>query len=156
MVRRVLSIVAVVGLVAAALVLGATPAGAGAQWQFEVTKTVEGPGADGPYTVNVSCDPAFVTPTPSTFDLNDGDTKLVTVDTNGTCTVTETATQGAAAVNYECTELIFSDCMPDGQSFLGRGDGVLVRIDITNTFPAPAPAPPPAAAAIPAAPTFTG
>ena len=160
---RVIGAIALVGVAVAGLLVTSASGGEfGVTGEIEVTKTVEGPGPDGPYKITVSC-PAGVVEEPATFELSDGDlqTVLVTRHVEETiCTVTEVGTQDAA-VSYACSENAANEVAfcTDSQTVVMPGDihDALAQVDITNTFPEPeSEAEPAAAEAVEATPTFTG
>ncbi len=156
--RKIIGVVVGGFAIAGLLTLAPIPAGAGTtQSILTVTKTVVGPGPTGPYTIVVACTEAPPDSVdPSSFDLNDGESRPVVINgTTTTCTVTETGTQGASTVSYACSARAVVDvtntCDDDQTVTFGDTGDPRAQVDITNTFVAPAPA-----AAVPAAPTFTG
>ena len=147
--RKIIGIVIGGLAIAGLLTLAPTPAYAGDSADFDVTKTVVGPGPIGPYTIEVTCTGNDTTPTPSSFELNDGESQAVALDnTPTTCTVTETATQGAT-VSYACGNTTLATC-DDDQTVTFDNGVATAQVDITNTFTTPAPAP------VEAQPAFTG
>ena len=145
--------------IAALLVLAPILADAGgADATLDVTKTVVGLGPTGPYTIQVTCTGADTTPDPGSFDLNDGESQVVLVDsTPSVCTVTETGTQSASTVSYACGISGGAATCDDDQTVTYSEGGSRARVDITNTFPEPEPEAEPAVAEpVEAAPTFTG
>ena len=147
--RKIIGVVIGGFAIAGLLTLAPIPADAGAPHSLDVTKTVVGPGPTGPYAIEVVCT-GFGDPSPSSFDLNDGESQPVALSANDTtCTVTETGTQGAA-VSYACGNTTNATC--DTNQTVTVNPAGNAQIDITNTFATPAPAPAP----VEAQPTFTG
>ena len=155
--RRVVSIAAAVGLVAAGLVVGATPADAGTPNFLVVTKVVHGPVPPGTeFTVDVDCtenmfDEELTFPaTGGTMQVNAGE------GVENTCTITEPQTGGASTTTFACQVTAVGAVNPatcqgtNIAAFAAVSADWQVTITVTNTF-VPAPA-----AAVPAAPTFTG
>ena len=160
-VRRVVSIVAAVGLVATGLVLGATLADAGpGPNSIVVTKVVQGPVPPGTtFIVDVDCDEdAF--DNQAMFPATGGsEVILVGLGVDQTCTVAETQTGGAVATTFACqvTDVGVNDpptCQGTNAAVSLNSLDSEVTITVTNTFvPPPEPA---AAEPVEAAPTFTG
>ena len=149
MVRRVLSIVAVVGLVAAGLVVGATPADAGRSLTVNVTKVVVGDPPPGTtFVVRIECE--LGGPLVVTFDATGGTKSVAGSEIDISCSVSEPQNGNADSTTFACENVQNVTC--DTSTFSIDDNPTEVNITVTNTFvPPPAPA-----AAVPAAPTFTG
>ena len=143
-----------VAAIAAVLALTVAQVHAGGQDALTVSKTVEGPGPDGPYAIQVFCTNNIIA-NPDTFELDDGETQVVNLSGSTTvCTVTETGTRGAD-VAYECTNAAgTADCLDDQSVDIG-GELGTVDVNITNVFLEPEPRPA-AADVVRAEPAFTG
>ena len=156
MVRRVVSILAVVGLVAGALVLDATPAHAMPELSVKVTKVVVGDSPVGLtiFTVLLRCDQG--NPVQFLFDFEGGmDSAAFPAD--GNCSVSEPGDGNADSTTFACDAVSDVTCNTS-TTFSIDGGGAEVNITVTNTFAPPsAPEAEPAAAEpVEAAPTFTG
>jgi Domain of unknown function (DUF5979) len=142
-----------------ALAVTAGPAAAGRPPRVTVTKVVEGPAPPGAqYVVDVDCEGADIQPSSQLTFTGSGSQTVEVMDSGVTCTVTETATSGAA-VSYGC-EITSnaggsdSACTGGNTVFFETG-AVDATITVTNDFRPP---PEPAAAAEPieAVARFTG
>ena len=162
-VRHFVSIVAAVGMVAAGLGVGATPAEAGDPNSILVIKVVQGPVPPGTqFTVDVECtDNSF--DTQLVFGPSGGSQPAILSFGPITCTVTEPQTGGASATTFGCqvTDPGSPPATCQGtNTAVFPGNDRAVTITVTNVFiPPPAPGPeagPAAAEAVEAAPTFTG
>ena len=151
MVRRVVSIVAAVGLVSAALVLGATPADAGNGTTLTITKVVVGnPPPGTTFSVRIQCDGAVQVNIP--FGDAGGQSGAVFINpASPSCSVSEPQDGNADSTTFACQAGVNVTC--DTSTFEIDSGGAEVDITVTNTF---VPPPPPAAEAVPAAPAFTG
>ena len=160
MVRRAVSIVAAVGLVAAGLVVGATQADAGVDIMvINITKVVEGeppPGAT--FAVRIECDTRVRR---ASFDAAGGVKQVFFNILSPSCSVSEPENGNASSTTFACEPVKNATC--DTTSFEGKGQNAEVNITVTNTFVAPpttttttGTAAPAAAEAVPATPTFTG
>ena len=146
-VRRVVSIVAAVGLVAAGLVVGATPAHAGTEFTANVTKVVVGDPPPGTtFVVRVQCNGSVEADVP--FDATGGTETVIINPTNLNCSVSEPQNGNANSTTFACENVEFVIC--DTSTFEIEDNEGEVNLTVTNTF-VPAPA-----AVVPAAPTFTG
>ncbi len=151
-VRRVVSIVAAVGLVAAGLVVGATPADASESLQVNVTKVVVGdPPAGSTFVVRIDCGTAFLD---ASFEAAGGFKELTFAGEGASCSVSEPQNGGADSTTFACENVSNVTC--DTTTFKVDTFDAEVNITVTNTFSPPAPAAAAPAAAVPAAPTFTG
>ena len=147
--RRSLGIVAAVGLLAAVLVAGATPADAGGEFlSVDVTKVVVGdPPPGSTFVVRNDCESAAVD---ASFEAAGGFKELTFANEGSSCSVSEPQNGGADSTTFACQPLENVSC--DTTSFVVDEFDAGVSITVTNTF---VPSPPPAAA-VEAAPTFTG
>jgi hypothetical protein len=158
---------------------------AGGAAPLTVVKTVSGPVPAGTtFTATIQCDDAIIEtgeePTDSatvTFDASGQPTSAdtVTFDGPGSCSVTETASGGAATTTYACEGLVPDEPEIDNEFSAAQVEPVAVcdaagpqsapitvnifdegqtaTVTIHNTFADPQPIP---AAGVVAAPTFTG
>ena len=151
MVRRVVSIVAAVGLVSAALVLGSTPADAGNGTLVTVTKVVVGDPPPGTtFVVRIQCDGAVQLNLP--FGDTGGQVPPSFINpASSECSVSEPEDGNADSTTFACQPGVNVTC--DTSTFEIDSDGAEVSLTVTNTFVAPAP---PAPAPVAAQPTFTG
>jgi len=155
-------VLAVLGLIASALVAFSPPAFAGTNMHVDVNKVVVGTAPTGTtFVVHFDCSDGGGPTGDLSFDAEGNPEAPASNEFNdgmlgSTCTITETATGGAATVAITCEDDgVNASCAPSGNEVTFDSPTNLsnnVTFTVTNTFTDPVPPTPPVVGPAPTAP----